>query len=83
VRGIPELIQNGHRGLTIRLGDRPALRQAIQSLASHPERRKSMGAIAQQRVREPFDTVTNCRWLARIFANSIDQNQPVKDGSME
>jgi alpha-maltose-1-phosphate synthase len=69
VRGIPELIQDGRSGLTIRPGDRHGLRAAIDALASNPERRQSMGVIARQLAQAQFDAITNGRQLARIFAN--------------
>jgi alpha-maltose-1-phosphate synthase len=69
VRGVPELIQDGRSGLTIRPGDRHALREAIHALANSPDRRKSMGEIARQRVKERFDAVANGRQLARIFTD--------------
>jgi alpha-maltose-1-phosphate synthase len=81
VRGVPELIQPGRSGLTIRPGDRHALRQAIQSLTSNPELRRSMGANAQRRVKEQFDAVKSCRQLAQIFANCADRQRSRKDFS--
>jgi glycosyltransferase involved in cell wall biosynthesis len=69
VRGVPELIQDGRSGLTIRPGDRQGLRAAIDALASNPERRQAMGAIARQRAKAQFDAIANGKQLARIFAN--------------
>jgi alpha-maltose-1-phosphate synthase len=81
VRGVPELIRQGHSGFIIPPGDRHALRQAIQSLANNPALRNSMGAIAKQRVKEQFDAVANCRQLARIFANCVESKRSIKDFS--
>lgn len=68
VRGVPELVHDGHNGLIVPPGDRLALRQAIQVLVENPERRHAMGAWSQQRVTAEFDVLANSRRLAQIFA---------------
>ncbi|MGA9379838.1 MAG: glycosyltransferase family 4 protein, partial [Phormidium sp.] len=71
VMGVPELVQNGINGLTIKPGDRIALRQAIFKLIENPELRLSMGEAGRNIAKENFDTVSNCQQIAEIFANSL------------
>ncbi|HEY9296661.1 MAG TPA: glycosyltransferase family 4 protein [Phormidium sp.] len=71
VMGVPELVQNGINGLTIKPGDRTALQQAILKLVENPELRLSMGQAGRNIAKEKFDAVSNCNQIAEIFANSL------------
>jgi glycosyltransferase involved in cell wall biosynthesis len=73
VMGVPELVQNGVNGLTIKPGDRTALKQAIFKLVENPELRLSMGQAAKNIAKEKYDAVSNCKQIAKIFANSVCQ----------
>ncbi|MFB2935451.1 glycosyltransferase family 4 protein [Aerosakkonemataceae cyanobacterium BLCC-F154] len=71
VMGVPELVQNGINGLTIKAGDRTALKQAIIKLVENPELRLSMGEAGRKIAQEKYDAVSNCDKIAEIFANSL------------
>lgn len=53
--GIPEVVLDGRTGLLVPPGDVPALRRALLALASDPDRRAAMGAVASEVCRTRFD----------------------------
>jgi glycosyltransferase involved in cell wall biosynthesis len=55
VGGVPDLIDPGVHGLLVARRDHAALASAIAELLSDPDRRRTMGARAQQRRRSEFD----------------------------
>lgn len=71
VMAVPELVQDGVNGFTIKPGDRAALRQAILKLIEDAELRLSMGLASRKLAKEKFDAISNCRKIAEIFANSL------------
>lgn len=71
VMTVPELVQDGVNGLTIKPGDRTALKQAIFKLVENPELRLSMGQAAKKIAQVKYDAVSNCKQIAEIFANSL------------
>lgn len=73
VMAVPELVQNGINGLTIKPGDRTALKQAIVKLVENPELRLSMSEAGRSTALKKFDAVFNCNQIREIFANSLCQ----------
>lgn len=71
VMAVPELVQDGVNGLTIKPGDRTALKQAIFKLVKNPELRLSMGQAGRKIAKEKFDAISNCKQIKEIFANSL------------
>lgn len=71
VMAVPELVQDGVNGLTIKPGDRTALKQAILKLVENPELRLSTGQAGRSIAQEKFDAVYNCHKIAEIFANAL------------
>jgi glycosyltransferase involved in cell wall biosynthesis len=54
-RGISNYIIDGETGILIDPGDFTAMREAIQSLLSHPDEAKRLGQNARQRVEEELN----------------------------
>ena len=50
LRGVPDVIEDGHTGLLAPADDVPALAQRVRSLLADPERRAGMGRAAAERV---------------------------------
>ena len=60
VGGNAELVVDGESGLVVAAGDEPALAAALEYLYDHPDRRRSMGRAARERIDRHFrsrDTV--------------------------
>jgi glycosyltransferase involved in cell wall biosynthesis len=70
VGGIPEIVVDGETGILIPPGDALALRQAIQQLVDHPDRRGCMGRAGRQRAERRFDGVQNARRLVAILRDT-------------
>jgi len=71
VMGVPELVQNGVNGLTIKPGDREELRQALLKLIEDPDLRLSMGQAGREIAKQKFDAISNCQQIAEIFAKVL------------
>lgn len=67
VLAVPELVQHGVTGLTLRAGDRGQLRAAIESLRDDPALRERLAVGARTFVETECDEATNCQRLAAIF----------------
>jgi glycosyltransferase involved in cell wall biosynthesis len=68
---IPELVRDGVDGLLVPPRDAAALAAAIAELAAAPERRRTLGESARQRVRERFDTTAQARAVEAIYSRVI------------
>jgi glycosyltransferase involved in cell wall biosynthesis len=55
VGGIPEVVEDGVGGILVPPRDPPALADALLTLLRDPERRRSMGDAARERVERKFD----------------------------
>lgn len=55
VGGVPELVENGITGVLVPPSDPDALANAVVNLAKDPEKRASLGAMAQKVAMERFD----------------------------
>jgi glycosyltransferase involved in cell wall biosynthesis len=67
VGGLPEIVRDGETGLVVPPRNARALADAIQALASDPERRRAMGEAAVRRVAEVFDYRESARQFAALF----------------
>ncbi len=55
VRGCREAVEHGRNGLVVKLGDIPALAQAILSILENPELAQRLGEAGRRMARERFD----------------------------
>lgn len=83
--GLTDIVVDGETGLLVSPGDPDALRGAIQYLLDHPERRKHMGILGQQRVIR-FQAKSVISRFEQIYrelmdANSTNTRTPVSIGS--
>lgn len=67
VRAVPELVQDGVTGLLCPPSDSPALAEAIQWMAQHPQDAQAMGQRGRQRVLEQFDRQRCTRQLIDLW----------------
>ena len=67
VVAVPELVRNGVNGICIPPRDPGKLAAALDTLASSPELRKSMGAAGRHIARTEFDPVKNSMKMAEVF----------------
>lgn len=65
--GIPELVIDGETGLLVPPGDATALAQALRTLLEDPERRRSMGRQARQRVLAHFTLDRTIKDIEGVF----------------
>jgi glycosyltransferase involved in cell wall biosynthesis len=72
---IPELVRDGVDGLLVPPRDAGALASGIAELAGAPERRRTLGESARQRVRERFDTATQARAAEAIYSRAIAEHR--------
>ncbi len=56
VGGVPEVIEDGRSGILFPAGDVDALAKAVKDLIESPDRRKSLGVAAEERVRREYST---------------------------
>jgi glycosyltransferase involved in cell wall biosynthesis len=67
VGGIPEVIDDGAWGVLVPRGDVLTFRQALETLAATPERRKALGAAAAAGARHRFDDAAFRSALAGVY----------------
>jgi glycosyltransferase involved in cell wall biosynthesis len=66
---VPEIVQDGVRGITVPAGDRPALRSAIECLRDDATMRQELGRAGRRFCESECDDALNARRLAQIFHN--------------
>lgn len=71
VAGIPELIRSGVDGLLVPPANVAALADALESLATDPRLRRTLGAAARQRVIARYNLPLNQELLAHAFATRM------------
>ncbi|WP_374796763.1 glycosyltransferase family 4 protein [Aerosakkonema funiforme] len=77
VMAVPELVQDGVNGFTVKPRDRTALREAILKLINDPNLRLSMGQAGREIAKKQFDAIMNCQQIAKIFAELSAQNKNI------
>lgn len=71
VMGIPELVQDGISGCLVSPGSAADLVMVLSALASEPDRRRTLGRAARERVRAAFDLDENARRLKQVFDDRV------------
>lgn len=69
ISGVPELIINGETGVLVQPDDAMALADAIAELSRSGNRRRSLAAAGEARVRSAFDMHAGLTRLARLLAD--------------
>lgn len=67
VGAISEQVIHGETGLLVPPGDRAALRQALETLARDPLRRRAMGAVGRARAEACFDAQKNAAAVVALL----------------
>ncbi len=65
--GSVELVRHGRDGLMVTPGDHEALARALNTLLAEPDRRRQMGASAQQRIQQDFHISQAIRKHIRLY----------------
>jgi glycosyltransferase involved in cell wall biosynthesis len=68
VAGVPELVEDGHSGLLVPPARVDLLADALEELASDPERRSAMGAAGRRKILAEFRLESSARQLGLLFA---------------
>ena len=68
IAGIPELVEDGVSGLLVAPGHVEELVEALEALATDPERRRELGERGRERVLAEFDVNRSARRLRDLFA---------------
>ncbi len=71
IAGIPELIRSGIDGLLVPPANVSALADALETLATQPTLRRTLGAAARQRVIARYNLPLNQELLAQAFAERL------------
>ena len=77
VTGIPEVVQDGKTGLTVRQHDPAGLAAAIERLLSDPPLRRELGVRAREMVEEKFNSRNNAESLRSVFLAAAPVKIPV------
>jgi len=75
VGGVPELVENGTTGILVPPADPDALANAIVSLAKDPEKRASLGAMAQIVAKEQFDISRTARGYEELYIKLLGERR--------
>jgi glycosyltransferase involved in cell wall biosynthesis len=67
VAGIPELVDNNQNGLLYQPHDVDGISSGILELLSNPEKRKLLGDVASQKVKDQFDVAQAAKRLKTLF----------------
>jgi len=67
VPGSEELIEDGHDGFLVPVGDRLAFGRATQKLLENPELRAQMGAAGRRKIGEQFSASTMIARVAEVY----------------
>lgn len=65
--GVPWVSQDGETGITVPPGDVEALREAIQQMKNHPEKRRQLGKAARERVKNQFTTESMIEGVDSVY----------------
>lgn len=77
IAGIPELVEAGVDGLLVPPGDVTALRKAIQSLGTDPDRQATMGQSGRQKVCAHYRSDAEAAWLSQLFDGYLTDQPPI------
>jgi glycosyltransferase involved in cell wall biosynthesis len=73
IPGVAEVVEDGSTGLTVPVGDVPALARAVVGLLDDPELRARMGAAARQRAERCFSARVWSRRLGDLYARLVER----------
>ena len=66
--GVPEIVEDGHTGILVPMGDVEAMAEAICQILSDPMRAKAMGTRGRQRVADRFTLEQTARRVEAVYA---------------
>lgn len=66
--GVPEIVEDGHTGILVPMGDVEAMAEAICQILSDPMRAKAMGTRGRQRVADHFTLEQTARRVEAVYA---------------
>jgi len=69
--GIGEVVEDGATGLLVPAGDAGAIADALETLASNPELRRTYGLAARAAAQQKFDAATQSRALEARFLSML------------
>lgn len=69
--GVPEIVEDGHTGILVPMGDAQAMADAICRIISDPVAAKSMGVRARQRIADHFTLQQTARRVEAVYAEML------------
>lgn len=69
--GIPEIIDNGHTGITIPAGSKPALKEAMMNFANKKDTLQAYGERARRKMEQGFDDRNFSTKTKELFQQAI------------
>ena len=74
IAGVPEQVEDGVSGLLADPADPAGLARALEALLASPERRRTMGEAARERVRRLFSTEAYVEGVMRVY-DEVDRKR--------
>jgi glycosyltransferase involved in cell wall biosynthesis len=68
---LPYIVEDGHNGIVVPVGNIPALTDAIDALAGDAGKATQMGIANQQKYRELYSPAVHKRQIDEIYASSL------------
>lgn len=78
VGGVPDLFASGKEGFLVKQGDEQGLANAMRSLLSDAEIRRSMGAAAARRARQHFDVSKMVQEYEHLYEHSVNHSHRLR-----
>jgi len=75
IGGIPELVRHGETGLLFESRDAQDLSDCLQYMIDHPEKRRSFGAAARERVVAEYNPELHYERIMAIYRDVISNRQ--------
>lgn len=69
--GVPEIVEDGHTGILVPMGDAKAMADAICQIIVDPVRAKAMGVQARQRIASHFTLQQTARRVEAVYAEML------------
>jgi glycosyltransferase involved in cell wall biosynthesis len=76
--GVPEIVEDGSTGILVPMGDAGAMADAMCALLADPERARSMGIRARQRVEDHFTVGLTARRVETVYRHVLHSRKSMR-----